>query len=246
MPEMSHISAALSQPFTFLDCGQECYAFASADGKLILKVFKHHHVRQAALLARLTHLPYFEKLAREKRERQARNFASCKLAYEELKDETGLIFAHLKKTSVHLPTVTLIDKLGIQHKVALDEIQFLVQRRAELLIPTLRTGTEHAKESITSLLKLISKRCEQGVDDRDPVLSRNYGFLDTRAIIIDVGSFSKKPHLMHPQAYKRELFYETLPLRCLLNERFPELVPHFEEELNKIVKNENKAPAALD
>ena len=231
-----------SQPFTFLNSGLECYAFLSQDKQIVLKVFKHHYIRQAELVAQLLPLPYFKKIRQDKIERMAKTFASCKIAYEELKEETGLLYMHLNKTSLQLPTITLIDRLDIKHQVALDGVQFMVQKRADLLDAILENNMakydlEGAKKHIHALVALIVDRCKKGVADRDPILDRNFGFLEDRAIVIDVGSFSKNPFLKHPQAYKRELFYETLPLRCLLTKRFPELLPAFEEEFNKIIES---------
>ncbi|MFI5335070.1 MAG: hypothetical protein ACHQT8_07955, partial [Chlamydiales bacterium] len=118
-----------SQPFTFLDSGLEFYAFLSADKQHVLKFFKQHHVKQADFLAKCS--PLFNNLKREKRERLKGSFASCKIAFEELQEETGLLYLHLAKTDENLPIVTLIDKLGIAHRVALDELPFLAQKRAE-------------------------------------------------------------------------------------------------------------------
>lgn len=243
-PLNKELLPSFSEPFTFLDSGLESYAFISQDGKIVLKLFKHHHIRQAKLLAKLLPLPYFIKLAKMKEMRLLNSFASCKIAYEELKEETGLLFMHLGKTMNSLPRVTLIDKLGIEHKVALDEVHFFVQKKADLLLPALEkdmaaAGVAKAKKRIYDLLALIVERCKKGIADRDPTLCKNYGFLDERAIVIDVGSFSKNPHLMHPQLYKRELFYETLPLRCLLTRHFPELVVHFDEEFERIIGSNN-------
>jgi hypothetical protein len=226
-------------PFTFLDSGLECYAFLSADGKTVLKVFKHHHLRQAHFLSQIS--SHFTKLYDEKKKRLENSFASYRLAEKELKSETGLLFLHLGKTKKTLPTVTLIDKLGIEHKVALDEVHFLLQKRATLLLPALEKQVKEkrlseAEKTLHSLLDLIVQRCKKGISDRDPTLCKNYGFLGTQAIMIDLGSFSKNSFLKDPHSYKRELFYETLPLRCLLQNRFPELLPFFETELNKIIE----------
>lgn len=41
----NQIANALNQPFYYLSCGAQCYAFASKDGEYVLKVFKFHHLR---------------------------------------------------------------------------------------------------------------------------------------------------------------------------------------------------------
>src|SRR3989304_3794415 len=39
--ERIELKKTLSQPFTFLSKGNECYAFVSEDGQYVLKFFKH-------------------------------------------------------------------------------------------------------------------------------------------------------------------------------------------------------------
>lgn len=218
-------------PFTFLDSGLECYAFLSADKKHVLKFFKQHHVREADALARF--LPILSKMREQKRERLENCLRSCQIAYEELREESGLLYIHLAKTENQLPAVTLIDKLGIKHAVPLDGAKFLVQKRADKLMTTLNSPC--AKEAISSLLKLIDLRCQKGIADRDPTLLKNFGFIEDQAIVIDLGSFSKDPFLKEKNRRNRTLFYETLPLKCLLTKHHPELLPHFEHELQKLI-----------
>lgn len=232
--------ALLSQPFTFLESGLECYAFVGEDGETVLKLFKHHHLRQAYWLARVPFLKNIgEKLVKEKAERLEKGFASCALAEKELKAETGMIYFHNRRTE-KCP-VTLIDKLGICHVADVGGIPFLVQKKGTLLVPTLekcmeRGEIERAKECVRSLLTLIHERCKKGIADRDPTLCKNFGFVGTKAIVIDVGSFSYSPALQDEWKGKRELFDETLPLRCLLRKNFPALVDFFEQELERMIR----------
>ncbi|MFI5334744.1 MAG: hypothetical protein ACHQT8_06260, partial [Chlamydiales bacterium] len=156
-------------------------------------------------------------------------------------EETGLLYLHLAKTDENLPIVTLIDKLGIAHRVALDELPFLAQKRAEKLLPILEGA--HGKEALSSLLQLIRTRCAKGVADRDPTLLKNFGFVEGKAVVIDLGSFSKDPFLKAPNRAKVELFYETLPLRCLLTKKFPDLLPHFTSELNRMIDHKSSRPS---
>jgi hypothetical protein len=228
----------LSQPFTLFASGLECYAFLSEDQKFVLKVFKFHHVREARLFYKLFPFSYFAKLLREKEDRIAHSFESNKLAYQELKEETGLVCIHLEKTERCYPQVTLIDSCGIRHQVNLDEVHFILQKKADLLVPALKKQNEdQARRSISSLLNLILTRCQKGIGDRDPTLYNNYGFIGDEAVIIDTGSFSYQPLLKNPKTSKRTLFYETLPLRCMLAKHFPFLLPHFESEFEKILEN---------
>lgn len=231
------VEKILAQRFHFLDSGLECYAFVSEDGKWVLKTFKQHHAKNARLLLHLPLPAFFQRSLREKETRLNNSFESLKVASEELKEETGLLYVHLGKSSNLNRSVTLVDKLGIVHTVALDSLDFFLQKRADLLIPTLSKlmqegRVEEAKASISSLLELIVTRSKKGIADRDPTLTKNFGFIGTQAVVIDVGSFSKNPFLTEARSYKQALFYETLPLRCLLAKEHPILLAHFEKEMH--------------
>src|SRR5258705_119780 len=45
-PLLPLINTALSQPYTFLSFGGQCYAFLSQDGQYVIKFFKMHHLQQ--------------------------------------------------------------------------------------------------------------------------------------------------------------------------------------------------------
>jgi hypothetical protein len=170
----------LSQPFHYLGNGAQCFVFASADGHHVLKFFKMKH---------LTPKPW-NRARRLARLRQT--FGSCQLAFDRLREETGLIYLHLSRTQGQLPQTVLFDKEGKRHLVELDAVPFLVQRRAEALYPYLirlhAAGDEEgAERAIRSVLRLVERRCSQGLADTDLGVRNNYGFVNGAAIQIDVG-----------------------------------------------------------
>lgn len=234
------IEKILSQRFYFLDSGLECYAFLSEDGNWVLKTFKQHHAKTGRFFSYLPLPAFLQRNMREKETRLNNSFKSLKVAYNDLKEETALLYLHLGKSSDLNRSVTLVDKLGIVHTVPLDSLDFFLQKRADLLIPTLgklmqEGRVEEAKASISSLLELILVRCKKGIGDRDPTLTKNFGFIGTQAVVIDVGSFSKNSFLTTPRNYKQALFYETLPLKCLLAKEHPILLAHFEKEMHTLL-----------
>ncbi len=228
--------SVFSQPFFLFAHGLECYAFVSEDQQFVLKFFKHHHVREAELLHKLFPVSSTAELVRAKEKRLVDGMASINLAYNELKEETGLVFVHLQKTQGKLPLVTLVDTSQIRHTVKLDDVHFVLQKKAELVASTFeRLDHKKRQECLSSLVRLVARRAKKGISDRDPTLMRNYGFVGTHAIIIDTGSFSKNTFLQEKQAAGRTLFYETLPLRCFLHKNYPELMPHFEQEFHALI-----------
>jgi hypothetical protein len=232
----------LDTPFTFLGSGVQCYAFESQDKKTILKVFKHYHAWPSNDVLRELHLPSFledyrSKTLQARYKRLDSIFTSCKIAMEELQEETGMLYLHLNQTTHLNKQLTLIDKIGNRHRIDLDQTAFLLQKKGELVFPTLENligqgEMVKAKEAIHSLIKLIASRCEKGIVNRDPIMRRNFGYFENRAIEIDVGSFAYNPHMKKTYSQKRELFFETRELEEWLESRHPQLIPYFKEELN--------------
>ncbi len=264
--EILHIDQALSQSYTLLGSGSECFAFLSADGKTVIKFFKLDHARPVYLnkgLLREDHSSYAGTLSNHpllhthfpeplniwknrlfgiREFRLTRTFSSLKMAYEELKDETGIFYLHLNPTTHLNNTLTLIDGNGIHHSIALDSTPFLLQHYAVPLEPhfetlLLKQEIGKAKESIDSLLDLIEVRCRKGFADRD-FINRNIGYIGTKAIEIDMGSFNRDPEMKHPLAIKRELFFVTLELREWLKIHSPELLNYCEEQLNAWIRDD--------
>jgi hypothetical protein len=233
--EQKAVDEILDQPFTFLGSGGQCYAFLSQDKTTVIKFFKHHHMRPKSWLNYLPFSP-FRKIVDARKKRFEQIFGSCKIAYDDFKAETGLIYLHLNKTDHFHKKLILVDKLGIQHPIDLDKTEFALQTRADLAYGTLhhfmRKGdTESAKACLDSLLELIVTRSKRGIADKDPIIKRNFGFIGTRAVEIDLGSFTRDPYLAKPYYYKRELFYETVKLKRWIHKRYPELDEPLRERL---------------
>jgi hypothetical protein len=218
------------QPFCYLAKGHQSFAFLSADGRYVLKFYRFpSHLRP---LPWLNH-PCAGK-ARKRVEAYNLNkldatFASYKLAYDELREETGLLYLHLNKTETLQRCVTLVDRCGAAYRVSLDDMHFLLQKKAEPFFPllqrTLEAGDEETfKNLISSLFSLISSRLDKGISDGDAILEKNYGWLNQRAVHIDVGRFSKS-------ASKQELRTTTESLRAWMEEHCPHLLPIYSDAL---------------
>ncbi len=190
--------AILAQPYHYLGRGAQAFAFVSEDGKYVLKFFSHHKGRH--ILQKFSFLmpkQLSEKLAATMQRRQRRlhnDFVSYKLAEERLFDATGLLYAHLGKTTDLNTRVTLFDKIGVKLEVNLDDLEFVIQRKAELIYPSIEKWVEEgnhekAKEALGELVALLKHRSRQGIYDKDPDLKTNFGFLETRPIQFDIGRF---------------------------------------------------------
>lgn len=232
----------LNQKFHYLAHGGQCYAFASEDGRYVLKFFKHHLRRVPWLFSNLplpSSLEYLRENKRIKRENKLiRDFSSYKLCFEKLPEETGLIFIHLNKTNGRLPSVAIIDKLNIAHRVALDEVEFVIQKRATLahayIDELMRTNRiEEAKNAVAGICDLIIKRSQKGIFDEDAKIHRNFGFVDDKAVVVDVGRLKIDYTRQDPQIYRHDLALITERFKNWLKiQRYYLLVDYLEEYLH--------------
>lgn len=157
----------LSQRFSYLGKGGQCYVFASEDGHYVLKFFrKNRHLE--------------------------RMYKSLAIAGHSLPAETGLIYIHLAHDE--LPPLQIVDKLQIAHTIDPNAYGFVLQRRAELVRPYLASlmeqgKIEEAKGALQALFHLAYEIRAKGIADGDANLAKNFGFLEGKPVEIDVGSF---------------------------------------------------------
>lgn len=234
---------AIAQQYHYLGSGGQCFAFESEDGQYVIKFFRHKLRKpQRWLLS----LPLPEPLALKQAKaynrllnKHHRDFNSYKLAYEVLKEETGLICIHLNKTSKIGHHLTVSDKLHIRHQIDLDQTEFILQKKAELVYPSITKmmeegHIEEAKKSLHAILGLIVSRCQKGIFDEDPRIQCNVGLIGTEAIFIDVGRFKKDEQRSDPEVYMHDLAEINHRFKGWLAENHPSLVPVLEEEMEQL------------
>ena len=210
--EKKEAEAALENPYTYFGCGGQSFIFFSKDGKYVLKLFKQEKFH-LPLWMRVFHIPYLLDRYRAKKiwsreDKLFRDFTSYKIAFDELQDETGLIYVHLNKTDAWKRKIRLIDRLNIEHRVDVDTLDFVIQKRAELvyerIIREMQAGDRRAAEkSISQIIALIVTRCQKGYHDRDPNIRTNCGFIGDHAVKIDVGRFVPSEEMKNREVTKR-------------------------------------------
>jgi hypothetical protein len=231
----------LNQPFYFLGGGQQCYAFLSQDGQTVLKFFRHDHRSPKNILTHIKLPSLFDSYRQKMLNYKSRKnltplFQSYKLAYDNLKEQSGLLYLHLNKTQGKFPKTTLFDAIGAKHEIDLDSTEFVLQQKAELIFPTFLTLIAHGElkavqSSIHALFLNLAARCDLGIKDQDTAFKRNIGFIDERPIFFDVGNLWEDPHLKDPVLRKNEIAIKTQRLQRWLRAHCPELLPIYEEEL---------------
>ena len=107
-PERDDVKKILSQKFVYAAKGNQCYVFISEDNQYVLKFFNQRLYKRKGI---------------EKRED---DFTSYKIAYDLLREETGVIFLHLAPDRDFHHRVTLVDRLNIEHLMEMGDFEFLL------------------------------------------------------------------------------------------------------------------------
>jgi hypothetical protein len=237
LQENREFEKAVGQRYSFLNAGGQCFVFISEDRNYVIKFFSQSLYFPIPLIFDR----YRDKKKAKKADKLARDFASYKNAFEEFSEEGGLVFVHLNASNHLKKIVKIVDKIGIEHKIDLDQVQFVVQRKAELVYDWVRflmaSGQEQkAQKAVEDLLHLIVTRCKKGYRDRDPQIEGNCGFINGKAMKIDVGRFVKDESMKEPEKYKNELLRISLPFIEWLEKTYPSLASHYKEELAKLLE----------
>ncbi|MEN9343496.1 MAG: hypothetical protein RLZZ453_283 [Chlamydiota bacterium] len=226
--ELSDLRKSLDQPFYYIGKGAQSFAFVSKDGNVVLKLFRFDHLRPP-LLFNCFNFPFTwqrAKLVRSwhKRKQLEQEFVSYELAFSCLKEESGLIYKHLNKSYDLKKTVTLYDNAHIPHWIDLDQVEFILQKKANLVYPTLTAllkegNKEKVQEAFLSLRSILCKPRMKGLFDKDPEINKNFGFIGTQAIQIDTGRFYPQPTTMGIEDIEKEADRILEPLYRFLKEQ---------------------------
>ncbi len=244
--DLEELDIALSQPYSYLASGSQSYAFLSEDGNYVIKFFKHKRWRLTPLA---NHIP-LPSPWREKRERWKakkkrtvrRTFESCVTAYTTFRKETGVLYVHLNKKIPIDRTLTFKDRIGLKHRIPLDEVEFIVQKRAiptDTYLLTLKKEGRlaEAEKALSSLIAFAVKRAQKGFSDKDPHLIRNFGFIEDQATQLDVGGFFHDPKKDFHYFKNVELKRIHSKLFPWLEAHYPELIPHAQREFSSREKS---------
>jgi hypothetical protein len=243
--QLDRANKIFEQPFYYLGHGFQCYAFVSADDKYVLKFFRHQRLRLpecAKWLPDISIVRHF-KAKKEKDFALRMNylFGGIKVGFEAAPEDTALLFVHLNKTSGRHPTLTIYDKLKNRYEVALDGVEFMLQKKARLVKPVIdelmaKGDLEGAKARLDQIYDLLIRCAKRGVCDTDGALIRkdNLGYLEDRCIYIDSGKLQLKEEIRHKERFQRDL-KRLRPLAKWLEQKYPPLAVHFEQQKEKVL-----------
>jgi len=172
----------LKQPFHYLARGGQSFVFVSEDQKYVIKFFKNSP--NAFVPLKKYHTKKINKLIRD--------IEGYLLAFERIPEESGLIFLKLDTEKAFDQTVTLVDKLGIQHQLPLQKTLFAIQKKGEPLYSYLK-HVGNVQAVFDSLRALMEIRRSHAIDDTDSHLAQNLGFIDGKPCFLDPGKFVNAP-----------------------------------------------------
>lgn len=197
----------LDQPFHYIGKGMQSFVFASQDGGYVLKLFR------------------FDK--KKDKQKYLVLFDSCKLAYDHLQTETGLLYVHINTTQNTLPSIRCQDSLGRSFLIPLDSYRFVIQRKGVEFEKTLleaRNDPEKMKTRLNQWFDLIQHRAAKKIWNKDPSLTRNFGFLENAAIEFDFGSYRIDSKITSSE----EIARYTQKMRRWLNKNAPEWLTYLD------------------
>lgn len=252
--EKEKLTKIFDQTFHYIGKGAQVYAFGSRDGKYVLKLFKFKHIRPPFYLKLLPPLQVFdvyrEKKKAEKLAKVKSIFKGYKVAFDHDKDNTALIYLHLNKVPELNISTHIVDKIGRDYNLNLNDTVFVLQEWGVTLRNQLTTDLEAdnlpaAKAHIRSILTMYLQEYSRGLYDRDHGVPQNSGFLGDRPFHLDVGKFSYSPEYSEPAFYERDLAWVSLMIRSWILTKFPHYVKPLTEDMDSFLTKEYGRPVDL-
>jgi hypothetical protein len=241
--EQNDFLASIQKPLKYLNKGAQVFAFETEDGKYVVKFFKFKHSKPSYFVEILPPIYPFKEYKEAKRVKKldkiALIFKGHIDAYNHDKEDTGLVWLHLNKTTDQFPNVHIIDKLGRSFTIDLDDIVFVVQKKGvvlrDALTKDLKTNDpKKAEQDLKLIVDLYFREYKKGIYDCDHGLDHNTGFtFDGQSFRFDVGKMS------YGEEYKTRAFIEKdmIKVTSMMSEWLDRHFPRYEKEIMKEVKS---------
>jgi hypothetical protein len=169
-------------------------------------------------------------------------FQSARLSFDELQEETGVVYVHLNRTREKIHGLKLCDYYGQSQRVCGDDTCFLMQRRAKPVLKVLTElmdegKTEEACRRIDQVFDLLISLARKGYVDGDEHLisNNNIGFTDDRAIYVDTFHFFPAKQLDLVQRMYFECQQRLVPLERWLKLNYPELAAYYLQRRDEVL-----------
>lgn len=230
--EMHCLSQALSQKFTLSDKNSYFYTVVSEDKNYEIKLFRKLLFRDRRWISHIpfSFNPYYrDQLIRQ--EEKKRFFTSCRDACVSIREETGVIYAHLSPVQLCPLKVSILDKKGKEHRLNLNQFAYCVQRHSDLLYTRLAElidegDSQAAEQVITSIVDLARRLESKGVVQDERTTCQQMGLVDGKAVYTEISclSLAQEKSDVHTQ----DIAKMVTPLKVWLQECYPQFVPCLE------------------
>ena len=202
----------LNQPYYYYSQGNQSYAFISKDGLYILKLFKFSHLIPPLWFSWIPDIPPFIKLKSIKHDSQItrlqRLYRGHWIAETYDKENCGVLafnMIDLESTPYHFQ-ITVFDRLGISHLISPTKTPFILQKKAIVARSYFNkyfknNDLETIKSLVDKIFVLYLNEYKEGVYDRDHNVIDNIGFIEDRAMRIDVGKLQYDPKFSQIEYY---------------------------------------------
>ncbi len=217
-PSSPQVDEILNQQFTYLTKGKQSFVFVSEDQKWVIKLVRlPRYAMRYSRKGSVSSISFLSK-----------TLEGCKWAYEALSEETGVVYAHLGPTDDLHCSINLIDQLGRKYSFSADSIPFVVQKFGKPFFPVF-DAEKNPTELIEKTVQLFSSLYDKGFIDRDSILDKNFGVIDTAPFIIDIGQLEKIDTLPPRSEYLLEM---THSLGVKLLRESPQLYSYYKNLLH--------------
>ena len=233
---------ALSQGYHYLGKGKQAFVFASEDDKWVIKFFNQKYFK----------IPFWASLfSKERAKRESRRkyyLESYRIAATMLQEETAVAYVHFGPSEVPLPQLELTDKISRKHRIDLNEVPFVLQRKAEPFYPALEfLSPEEVGIAVEQFLSIIAGRIDKKIGDGDHEVECNFGMLGGRVIHLDPGRLYFEERLWEPEKLKYEWWSATHRFRKWLQQHHPERISSFdsaiETNLQRVLLRSQASPS---
>ncbi len=229
------------KPFKYIGRGGQVYVFESFDKKYVLKIVRFHKAN-IPLTARLFKNIFFcskhySEIEQDRLKRFNRAFESYQIAWNHLRKETGMVYMKLFRAKQDYPQVVLSVNSLIKHQLDLKDVAFIIQKRTDDFRSSLErmlqnNEDEELKKCISSYVEMAVKRSMQMILNKDYLL-KNFGYVQTTPIEIDLGNFYYDYALKDPKVFQKQLHSFLVPLIRFLEKRDFEMAVFAKNEIDR-------------
>ena len=213
--------------FSYLGKGKQAFAFESTDKSYVLKFFDRHRME----------LPWYHIFATKKwvnrrKSKQTLYPQSYRLAYEKMREETDLLHVHMGPSQETFPIICITDKAFRRFQIDLNQIPFILQKKASLSffdqLHLVKDKQEELQSWIDQYISLNRKRISLLIANQDKHIKNNYRCEKGRLIYIDPGRYYINEELLNFEFLKDEWYKATYELKAWMTYNAPSEIVYLE------------------